>query len=561
MRIDYKISLVLAAAILCLFSPAPGKDQISLKQRLPNTVNSYEKSIVPVVTVDGKFLYFDRKNHPDNYGSINDPDDIWYSRRIFPSDFIDYDSLSVPLLDKDIDHLVRDNAIEKYLLNNGNGHTSNPSLPIDSLSWLEPENAGSPINTPYSDVLFSITPDGNTALVYGIYDNYSGSKTPGFSLSKKKNGRWSAPEPLVIKNYYNNLSQREGYSTRFFYGSLSADCRTLILSLNRMDGHGDLDLYVCFRLDGNEWTEPVNLGSVVNSSSIEAAPYLAMDGRSLYFATNGRNGYGMLDLYVTRRLDDSWTNWSEPQNLGPAINSEFDEKGICFASLGNEAYIISKDTADKRYGIYRTAVPPEFMPGAYYLYNGSFFRLDGANLSYYKGRVTISLWRPGEPASYYSTDNYSNEYFIAIPTGEKTIIKFSAEGMSEREIVTDTLTAGKPQLVKKDILFRKPEVTANHLTLLFDYDDDRVTDSAAAAVKDMVSRIRPRARVLITGHADEQGTAGHNNSLSMRRAKNVAAYLASLGVDPKIIVTGWKGSSQPLSKDLSKNRRVEVIIE
>jgi OmpA-OmpF porin, OOP family len=535
------------------------------KLRLPKTINSYERIIVPVITTDGKYLYFDRKNHPENTGSINDPDDIWRCRRLLPSDFEQYDTMSVPIQDSDINLLLQDKTMNDIVTyykskihkdNNGNGIQV-----VDSLSLLDPENIGSPLNTNESDVIFTITPDGNSALVYGIYDTLKGSKHPGFSIAKLEGGKWSSLQPLEIDNYYNNPSMKNGFSTRFFYGSLSADCRTIILALNRNEGIGDLDLYVSFLKDNNTWTTPKSLGNKVNTSFTEAAPHLALDGKTLYFASDGRKGSGMLDLYLTRRLDDTWKNWSEPVNLGSQINSEFDEKGIYLSALGNEAYIVSKDTAEKRYGMYKITLNSEFMPEPYTIYNGNFFAVESSHLKYYSGKVKISLYNEDEASPYYVTMNQSREYYISVQNDRKSRIKFEAENSKPVEFIVEPKQIDKPVILKKDILFAKqPEPIAVKLSLLFDYNDDHLTDSSVNVLNKYFPAGTKVKMINITGHADEQGTSGYNMDLSMRRARNVAKYLSSLGISHSLISTEWKGSKQPVSTDLSRNRRVEIEI-
>lgn len=560
-EIFYKV--ILAGYLLLIVNIGTADCQ---KVRLPKTINSYERIIVPVITTDGKYIYFDRKNHPENTGSINDPDDIWRCRRLLPSDFEQYDTMSVPILDSDINLLLQDknmNDIVAYYKSkihkqsNGNGIQI-----VDSLSLLDPENLGSPLNTNGSDVIFTITPDGNSALVYGIYDTLQGSKHPGFSIAKLESGKWSSLQPLEIDNYYNNPSLKNGYSTRFFYGSLSADCRTLILSLNRNEGMGDLDLYVSFLKDNNTWTTPKSLGNIVNTASTEAAPHLALDGKTLYYASDGRKGYGMLDLFVVRRLDDSWENWSEPVNLGGQINSEFDEKGIYLSALGNEAYIVSKDTAEKRYGMYKITLNSDLMPEPYTIYNGNFFAVENSHLKYYSGKVKISLYHEAEALPYYVTINQSREYYISVHNDRKSRIKFETDNSDPVELIADSKQIDKPTILKKDIIFAMhSEPKAVKLSLLFDYNDDRLTDSAKYVIKYFFSTCTKVKLINITGHADEQGTSGYNMDLSMRRAKNIAKYISSLGITPSLINTEWQGSKLPVSTELSKNRRVEIEIE
>jgi hypothetical protein len=97
------------------------------------------------------------------------------------------------------------------------------------------------------------------------------------------------------------------------------------MSVQREDGQGDRDLYVSFMSNDSTWSQPLNLADVINTAGEESAPFLASDDKTLYFSSNGFSGYGGTDIYVSRRLDDTWTSWSEPENLGPEINSPLED--------------------------------------------------------------------------------------------------------------------------------------------------------------------------------------------------------------------------------------------
>ena len=75
-------------------------------------------------------------------------------------------------------------------------------------------------------------------------------------------------------------------------------------------------------MEDGRWSEPLNIGSNVNTAADESAPFLAADDKTLYFSSNGYPGYGGHDIYVTTRLDDTWLNWTDPQNMGPDINTD-----------------------------------------------------------------------------------------------------------------------------------------------------------------------------------------------------------------------------------------------
>lgn len=278
--------------------------EFNCKVRLPAVINSYRPTIQPLLTPDGKRLYFDRKYHPLNVGMNKDCDDIWYSDR------------------------------------NSDG------------SWGEPVNVGPPLNTPDCDVLFSISPDGRTALVGGEYE-YS-IKRPGFSITNWNGTEWSTPQKIFIPNFYN----RSGY----FYANLSADGNVLLMGLDRDDTKGSLDLYFSLKDNNGAWSPPKTLGNIVNSPGFDVSPYLALDGKTLYYSSDGLGGYGKADLFMTRRLDDTWQNWSKPINLGSAINTEADEHSISLNAAGDTACIVSSDSVNELEGIYFVCLPSEVRP-------------------------------------------------------------------------------------------------------------------------------------------------------------------------------------------------------
>ncbi|MEN3026656.1 MAG: OmpA family protein [Chlorobiota bacterium] len=283
-----------------------GPPHVHCKVRLPEQFNTHQPTILPLLSPDGKRLYVDRKHHPRNTGGMRDPDEIWYAER----------------------------------LSDG--------------SWSELRNVGPPLNTPGSDVLCAFSPDGREALVFGIY-RPDGSKQSGFSVSRWTDSGWGFPQPLRIRNFY-NLSQH-------YYATWSPDRRVLILSLQRLDSYGGLDLYVS-RYDSlsGEWTEPENMGPVLNTSGMEGSPFLAPDGRTLYFFSTGHRGSGGMDLFMSRRLDESWKQWSTPVNLGPEVNTPADEASISLTSRGDTAYIVSADPQTRQPGIYAVCLAESLRP-------------------------------------------------------------------------------------------------------------------------------------------------------------------------------------------------------
>ena len=259
-------------------------------------VNTPYKEFGPMPTKDGTRLYFSRQGYPGNTGGVND-EDIWYS---------DFDP--------------------------------------ETQSWKEAVNPGSPLNNLGPNFVTGVGLKGDTLLLANIYKK-NGKMMAGASISIKTGNLWSFPVPVNVEADYN-------FATRASY-DLSHDRTTLIIAEQKIDSQGKLDLYVSFRDPDarHEYsgTESINLGPVINTFGDETSPWLAYDGKTLYFASDGHNGFGKLDIFVSKRLDDTWTNWSEPLNLGPGVNSVYDDLSFNYNPADRYGYFargFSSDNTD-----------------------------------------------------------------------------------------------------------------------------------------------------------------------------------------------------------------------
>jgi OOP family OmpA-OmpF porin len=183
-----------------------------------------------------------------------------------------------------------------------------------------------------------------------------GKMTSGLSYSVRNGDKWSFPTQIKLKNDY-NLSAKGTFD-------LSHSRKRLLISEEKVDSHGKRDLYVAFRSPGKNpyaKAEAINLGPDINTAGDEASPFLSEDGTILFFSSDGHKGYGMSDMFMSRRLDDSWTSWSKPENLGPRINTPFDDGQFVFTPHARFAYY-SRGISPTRSDIYRIEVTYLFKP-------------------------------------------------------------------------------------------------------------------------------------------------------------------------------------------------------
>lgn len=270
-----------------------------IAEPLSSTVNTPNLEYGATLTKDGRRLYFSRQGYAGNTGGAPD-EDIWFS---------EFDPATQ--------------------------------------SWKNAVNIGAPLNNAGPNFICGVGVDGDTLLLGNVY-NKNGRMKAGLSISIRTGDTWSFPQTVSIENDY-NLSNRTSFD-------LSSDRRALIIAQNKIDSKGGLDLYVAFRDKNSKspysGTESVNMGNVINSVGDETSPFLAYDNRTLYFSSNGHNGYGKQDIFMSRRLDDTWTKWSKPENLGDGINTSFDDEFFGFTPKSRYAYY-SRGLTSTNSDIYR----------------------------------------------------------------------------------------------------------------------------------------------------------------------------------------------------------------
>lgn len=199
------------------------------------------------------------------------------------------------------------------------------SAQINSV-WTEPIQIDE-LCTDKNESFCSLSQDGQTAYLFGYYDKTNTNGDVYASTLDK--GRWG--KPVLIKEVSSPYFDLQPFVYRD---------KVMFLTSNRDGNHDNYDLFVSENRNGS-WTEPVNLGTVINTPYDEQTPFLSPDGRFLYFASFGHKGFGGNDIFVAERIGSSWTEWSTPQNLGPIINSVKDDRHYTISPDGNLAYLSS----------------------------------------------------------------------------------------------------------------------------------------------------------------------------------------------------------------------------
>ena len=280
-------------------------------------------------------------------------------------------------------------------------------------SWQKAFNAGAPLNTRQNEGAQTLSSNGNY-MFFTACDRPDGLGSCDLYFSAFNEGKWS--EPANLKSPV-NTSYWESQP------SISADGKILFLSSSRPGGSGGKDLWFSIMNNKNGWTAPTNMGKTINTDGDEMSPFIHFDGRTLYFASDGRIGMGGYDIYMTRMNDDS--TWAEPTNLGYPINTYNDEMGLIIESEGRKAYFSSaRDKLNGKdifcFNLYESARPSpvSYLKGKVYdKETGKILKAEYELINLSSGKVTIKN----------STDGTGN-FLVCLPSGYNYGINVSKPG-------------------------------------------------------------------------------------------------------------------------------------
>ena len=353
--------------------------------------------------------------------------------------------------------------------------------------------------------------------------------------------------------------------------AISNDQRVLIFSGRRLQRVGistveNNDLYLSTLNSDGTWTLPINLGPVVNTQYAERSPYLHSDGKTLYFSSNGHVGFGGLDVFMTRRLDDTWLNWSMPQNLGIGVNGSGDDWGFIVSASGERAFLSSK--GENSQVLFDVEVSSEHRPQPMKVLDMSV--TNGAGNGIYAD-IEVRHIQSEEVILETETDSITGEFQIVLEKGKKYDITTQNSDYPETSRRLD-LTDGKEQVEVFNIELKSfAELAAENISFpidkLYFETKEAVIDSNSYASLRKIARtiIEKDFSIILEGHTDDVGSEKDNLDLSERRNFAVKSFLIQEGCSPNRIATKPFGESQPIGPNNTeegrqKNRRVEIRI-
>jgi outer membrane protein OmpA-like peptidoglycan-associated protein/tetratricopeptide (TPR) repeat protein len=428
---------------------------------------------------------------------------------------------------------------------------------LENGKWTNATPLAGKINsTSFNEGASNISQDGKWMIFTGC--NFpKGSGSCDLYISYLNNNGWSEPE-----NLGRNVNSEFWESTP----SLSPDKRDLYFSSNVPGGFGGKDLWVCHRDENGKWQEAVNLGAEINTAADESTPFIHADNQTLFFNSNGHEGYSEKpDLFLSRKQPDG--KWSKPENLGYPINTIEDEGSLVVAADGKTAYF-SSDRSDSKGGldIYSFELRSDVRPLKTLWVKGKVF--DIKTKTGLPSTVELTDLSTREIISKVQTDEEGN-YLVTLPVGKDYAFNvhrkgylFYSENYNMRDISSDsTYTA--------DIPLQPIEANA-HIVLKNVFFDSKKTTLKPESIIELDNVVRlmnenPNMKILISGYTDNVGKPADNLALSKGRAVAVVNYLISKGInDSRLSFKGF-GETNPVGDNSTEegralNRRTELSV-
>ncbi|RTQ47094.1 hypothetical protein EJV47_19550 [Hymenobacter gummosus] len=462
----------------------------------------------------------------------------------------------------------------------------------DGRDWETPVDVGPPLNNNSFNAVMGITPDGQTLLLTGHYlPDGRPAATGGCSLSHRRpDGSWSVPEPIIIPG----LPARASH----YYYSLAASGQTLVVATGNQDDPEDpLDLYFSHRDPGTgRWSALQGLGPDVNTLGYENSPFLAADGKTLYFNSDGHGGYGHLDLFVTQRLDDTWQRWSPPLNLGPTFNSVHEDCCLSVPAAGDYAYWVTGNPPHQGGDVFRARLVPETRPQPTLLVRGQV--RDARSGRPVAAAVVYETLPAGTFAGRAQADT-AGRFEIVLPAAAQYGFRAEAAGYVAASDYLDLTALTTPQETTQDLLLlpvaapvaalpsraaggtRAPGTLPEQLSAVAVPAEEKITLNNVFFVRGKAILLpgsfpelrrlaqtlqeHPELAIRLDGHTDNVGTAAELQTLSEQRVVAVKNFLVRQGVQATRLDTRGYGGTRPVAPNdtethKARNRRVEFVI-
>lgn len=474
---------------------------------------------------------------------------------------------------------------------------------------FNPQNLGAAVNSSDDEYLPSLTADGQTLVFTRRFPRKATTtantkEEEDLYVSTLNNGQWSRaermPEPVNSTDnegaqcisqdgrimFYTACNRNDGGGRCDLYmcvnksgrwskprnlGSavnsgawegqptFSIDGRTLYFVSNRKGGHGGMDIWKT-TFDGGQWTAPENLGPEINTEFDEMSPFIHFDDHTLYFSSNRPEGMGGMDLFVAKRDDNG--RWTQPTNLGYPINTEGDDNNLIVSADGRTAIFASqRDGGQGKMDLYSFELPVESRPTVAICFKGRVSNAkDGQPVA---SDIRIIDLANGTTVANTSSDGKNGLYIVSLPAGKDYAFHVTANGfLFHSQNVEKNNENGNEQWqpITVDIALHPIESGERIALRNVFFETGRweilpESEYELAKVVDLLTK-NPTLKIELGGHTDNVGRPEANQRLSEQRAKAVYDYLINKGIPSNRLSYKGYGETQPVAtNDTDEGRR------
>jgi outer membrane protein OmpA-like peptidoglycan-associated protein len=343
--------------------------------------------------------------------------------------------------------------------------------------------------------------------------------------------------------------------------SLTSDGKTLYFVSDRDGGFGGQDIYVATRV-GDNWTTPQNLGPIINTAGDEASPFIAADGTTLFFSSNGLPGLGGYDVFVTRNIGGLW---QKPENAGTPINTAHDDL-FYTVQLGTEHAFVSSDRDSTQGGLDIFSIEPNpFPPGGVTVVKGKV--LDAVTKKPLEAAVEITDLDSNQLVSRFHTNDSTGDYLVVLQPGHTYSVTADAPG---HLFYSDEFSVRKTTNSSIDDNIELSPVASGKTRLLiyFDFNSAALKNTSIPDLNRAISLMTSQSKmiVVVAGYTDSVGSAEFNQKLSEDRAAAIKAYIVSHGIGASRVQSVGHGKNDPVADNgtdegRARNRRVEFQVQ
>lgn len=470
-----------------------------------------------------------------------------------------------------------------------------------------PKNLGASVNSKMSEYLPSKTIDGTQLFFTRRVDTYN---EDFFSATRQNASNWETAQPLrgslntpqsegamMISqdgtwlvftgcyrpdsyggcDLYISYKTKEGWSAAKNLGNrinsdqwesqpcLSPDKRELYFASRRPGGLGGSDIYVSRLQENGQWSDPENLGPGINSSADEQCPFIHADNQTLYFTSSHWPGYGDDDLFLVRKVAEG--KWSTPKNLGYPINT-IDREGTLFITADGKTAYYASERKDSYGGLdlYSFELNPSIRPFETRWVTGKVSdKKTGIGIP---ATLELTDLQNGQIISRVKTDSLGN-YLLTLPTGRDYAFTVNQKGFLFNSDQYFLKNGTVDSAVVKNIELQPIEKNASIVlkNIFFETNRFELTPASLVELDKLVILLleNPTIQIEIGGHTDNVGKAETNLLLSENRAKSVVDYLVAKKIEARRVSYKGFGLTKPIADNNTEagralNRRTEMKI-